>query len=176
VFWYNCQSEHLFYFHTSLWEGEKMRELSLAKHFRGPLPSASPCEHRTVSKSGRIICKKIVEGENEVSPNVCRTCPVKSIHCKNLRFTLRQITPSPLLVRYNGRTEIWDDDPPEVQLEQAACTAKVMPIEDARTCAQCALRQPLHKPVDAPARRPQQAEALGKVVPFPNREPVAAAG
>jgi hypothetical protein len=153
-----------------------MRELSLAKHFRGPLPSASPCEHRTVSKSGRIICKKIVEGENEVSPNVCRTCPVKSIHCKNLRFTLRQITPSPLLVRYNGRTEIWDDDPPEVQLEQAACTAKVMPIEDARTCAQCALRQPLHKPVDAPARRPQQAEALGKVVPFPNREPVAAAG
>lgn len=152
-----------------------MRELTLVKHFRGPLQSLSPCEHRTVSKTGRIICSKIVEGENEVSPHVCHTCPFKAIRCKNLRFTLRQITPAPLLVRYNGRTEIWDDDPPEIRLEQAACAARVIPIEDARTCAQCAMRQPLQAPTETAART-QSGDSIGKVVPFPTREAAAAAG
>ncbi|MGD2207423.1 MAG: hypothetical protein PVH17_11665, partial [Anaerolineae bacterium] len=39
------------------------------------------CEHRTVSKEGRIVCRKIVEGEGEVSPNVCRACPARAVNC-----------------------------------------------------------------------------------------------
>ena len=30
------------------------------------------CAQRSVDGDGRIICKKIVEGEHEVSPNICR--------------------------------------------------------------------------------------------------------
>ena len=140
-----------------------------------PSHSASSCEHRKVSKDGRIICAQIVEGDNEVSPNVCRDCPFKAVDCGHLRFSLRQTEPSRLIVRYNGRTEIWDDDPPELRFERAACTAKVMPIYEPRSCAGCALRQPLQAPVERPERRRRVAGA-GKAVPFPSREALVAAG
>jgi hypothetical protein len=140
-----------------------------------PTPSLSSCEHRAVSKDGRIVCQRIVEGDPEVSPNVCRDCPFKAVNCAHLKFSLRQISPSPLIVRYNGRTEIWDDDPPELRFERAACTAKVMPIHGPRACAECALRKPLRAPVERPAHRRKVAGA-GKVVPFPGREPLAATG
>jgi hypothetical protein len=140
-----------------------------------PTHSLSSCEHRAVSKDGRIVCQRIVEGDPEVSPNVCRDCPFKAVNCAHLKFSLRQISPSPLVVRYNGRTEIWDDDPPELRFERAACTAKVMPIHGPRACAECALRKPLQAPVERPAPRRKVAGA-GKVVPFPGREPLAATG
>jgi hypothetical protein len=150
-----------------------IRTLPLArsqKHARG----LSPCEHRTVSKGGRIVCAKIVDGDNEVSPNLCRTCPCKAVNCAHLRFSLRQTSPSPLIVRYNGRTEVWDDDPPELLFEHAACAARVVPIHGPRACAGCALRQALHAPAQEPARR--RLAQPGKVVPFPQREAVAATG
>jgi hypothetical protein len=127
-----------------------------------------------VSKDGRIICGKIVEGENEVSPNVCRTCPVKAVNCAHLRFSLCQTAPSPLIVRYNGRTEVWDDEPAELRFERAACAARVVPIHDPRACATCSLRQTLHTPVEPAARR--RVAGAGRVVPFPGREAVAATG
>jgi hypothetical protein len=135
----------------------------------------SSCEHRKVSKDGRIVCAQIVEGDNEVSPNVCRDCPFKVVNCSHLRFTLRQTLPSRLVVRYNGRTEIWDDDPPELHFERAACTAKVMPVYEPRSCAECTLRQPLQAPVEHPKRKRRLA-GTGKVVLFPSREALAAAG
>ena len=142
-----------------------------------PVGGLSLCEHRTVSKDGRIICAKIVEGENGISPNLCRRCPFKAVNCTHLRFSLRQTTPSPLVVRHNGRTEIWDDDPPEVRFEQAACTAKVVPIDDARACAHCSLRQPITVTGQAPVRELRPRAAAGaKVVPFPSREALVAAG
>ena len=52
------------------------------------------CAHRSVDRNGRIICKKIVEGDNEVSPNTCRDCPAKEIGCSKLRFSLRKFSPS----------------------------------------------------------------------------------
>ncbi|MFN2290294.1 MAG: hypothetical protein ACK2UC_03775, partial [Anaerolineae bacterium] len=75
------------------------------------------CEHRSVSKDGRIMCGKIVEGDPEVSPNLCRDCPFKAVNCSHLRFSLRLSSPSPLIVRFNGRTEVWDDDPPQLSFE-----------------------------------------------------------
>jgi hypothetical protein len=145
----------------------------------GPTPDLSPtlsaCEHRKVSKDGRIVCAQIVEGDNEVSPNICRDCPFKAVNCAHLRFTLRQTESTRLVVRYNGRTEIWNDDPPELYFERAACAAKVVPIYEPRSCARCALRQPLQAPVERPERRRRVAGA-GRTVQFLSREALVAAG
>jgi hypothetical protein len=153
-----------------------MRELSLAKRFTSPVQNLTACEHRSVSKDGRIICKKIVQGNCEVSPNICRACPFRAINCAHLRFSLRQVTPSPLIVRFNGRTEVWDDDPPEIHLERAACAAKVVPIEHPRSCKGCSLRQPLQESAKRIPRAAPRTAARGKVVPFPDRSVAAAAG
>ena len=169
-----------------------VRELQLARKLRmedarsdgalawAPSPakamqSLSSCQHRTVAKDGRIVCSRIVEGDPEVSPNVCRDCPFKVVNCSHLRFSLRQTSPSPLIVRYNGRTEVWDDGPCQLSFERAACTAKVMPIYEPRSCAGCALHKPLHEPAQRQSRR-RKAASLGKVVAFPSHEPVAVAG
>ena len=135
----------------------------------------SSCPHRTAAKDGRIVCSKVIEGDNEVTPNTCRDCPFKAVNCQHLRFSLHQRSPSPLIVRYNGRTEIWDDGPCELSFERAACAARVIPIHEPRSCVGCAL----HKPIQAPASLvggSRKAPSLGKVVTFPNAEPVAAAG
>jgi hypothetical protein len=139
-------------------------------------PGLSPCAHRTVSKDGRIICAKIVEGDNAVSLDVCRDCPVRAINCTHLSFSLRQTQPSRLIVRFNGRTEIWDDDPPEILFDTAACAAKVMPVDGPRSCAGCTLRMAIDSPTERPTPRQRRAAAVGKVVPFPRPSTVAAAG
>ncbi len=103
-----------------------------------------PCPFRQVDNDGRILCDKIKSGEREVSPNICRACPVSAINCTHLRATLDHRARPPITVRYgNGRTEIWDDVEPSITLERAACSAKVIPITSARDCAGCALRQPM---------------------------------
>jgi hypothetical protein len=150
-----------------------VRTLSLAQKRHEPAASTSPCEHRTVSKDGRIICRKIVEGENSITPELCHTCPFRAVNCTHLRFSLRKTSPSPLIVRFNGRTEVWDDDPPELHFRQAACSAQVIPIESPRSCANCALCQPEQSPAARPVQR-RKAARPGQVVPFPQREPVAA--
>jgi glycine/D-amino acid oxidase-like deaminating enzyme len=112
---------------------------------------ASRCEHRAVSKDGRIICRKIVLGENGVSPDLCRTCPFRAVNCSHLRFSLLRTSPSPLLVRFNGRTELWNDEPPEVRFRQAACGVRIVPIEHPDFCTGCSLRQPIQTPPKQPA-------------------------
>lgn len=153
-----------------------IRELSIARKQPQAKLVQSACDHRAVSKVGRIICTKIVEGDNVVSPEICQSCPVKAINCEHLCFSLRQTSPSPLTIRFNGRTEVWDDDPPEVRLQEAACAAKVLPVRDARTCLGCALRKPVDVPVQQPAAQECPSASNGKIVAFPVRNPVAAAG
>jgi hypothetical protein len=167
-----------------------IRQLPTVRQQEEPLPGLMPCEHRTVSKDGRILCVKIVEGDDVVSPEACRTCPFQAANCIHLRFSLQQTSPSPLIVRFNGRTEIWDDDPPELRFTRAACEARVLPVEDPRVCASCALRQSVHAPAEQPRRRQRKVVGGGKVqycelpsmpegdavVPFPPRGAVAAAG
>lgn len=128
-----------------------------------------PCEYREALDDGRIICEKITEGNPEVNPNICRRCPVTSINCQHLRFTLRKVGHKPIFVRYgNGATEVWDDNPPAVDFVRGACAEKVMPISSAQDCAGCQVhcparevvreREPAHGvPVTAPA---------GNVIPF----------
>jgi hypothetical protein len=153
-----------------------IRNLSAVRQPKEMVSAQSPCEHRMVSKDGRIVCRKIVVGDNSVSPNECRACPFWAVNCKHLRFSLQQTSPRPLVVRYNGREEVWDDDPAELRFEQAACAAKVAPIQDSRACAACSLRQAVGEPVEQPVRRRRRVAAGGKVVAFPGQAAVAAAG
>jgi hypothetical protein len=140
-----------------------------------PLAGLNSCEHRTVAKDGRIVCQRIVEGDNEVSPKVCFSCPFKAVNCSHLRFSLRQTCPSPITVRYNGRVEVWDDEPPELRFERAACARKKVPIFDPRSCVGCPLRQELQALAKKPSLRTRRSNGVGKVVPFPGREVAAAA-
>jgi hypothetical protein len=131
------------------------------------------CEYRAVDGDGRVTCKKIVEGDNEVSPNLCRNCPARQINCDKLRFSLQKICPSPIVVRYgNGHSEVWNDEPPRISFLRAACAARIAPISDPRQCAVCALR-PAGEPVLEEIPLPRVATG-GKVIPFPQRVAAAA--
>jgi hypothetical protein len=151
-------------------------DLALCHPDRDPAANPRPCEHRSVAKEGRIVCGRITEGDNEVSPSVCQACPFMAVNCGHLRFSLCQTSPSPIIVRFNGHTEVWDDKPPELQFHRAACAAKVVPIEHPGTCAECALRIPVRVPSEATDPRSRRVNKPGKVVPFPERNVAAAAG
>lgn len=126
------------------------------------------CVYRKVSQDGRIICQKIVQGDNEVSPNLCRDCPAKQVSCDKLRFCLQKSSPSPLVVRYgNGHCEVWDNEPARLSFLRAACTARIAPISDPRQCAACPLRTPA-EPLSEDSPLSQVARG-GKVIPFPPR-------
>jgi hypothetical protein len=145
-----------------------IRKLSTVREQTEPVTGLGSCEHRTVSKDGHIICAEITEGENTVSSDGCRTCPVQAVNCTHLRFSLRQSSPRPLIVRYNGRTEVWDDEPAEVHFEQAACAAQVMPIEHPQVCRLCiAATDPCRRRAappasQAPGDRWRQSGALSR--------------
>jgi len=131
------------------------------------------CAYRSVASDGRIICRKIVEGDNEVSPNLCRGCPAKQINCEKLRFSLQKFSPTPIVVRYgNGHSEVWDDEPARITFLKAACVAKVALISDPRQCAACALRT-VSEPAIEEISLPQVASG-GKVIAFPQRAAAAA--
>jgi hypothetical protein len=131
------------------------------------------CQYRSVDRDGRIICKKIVEGDNEVSPNLCRDCPARQITCDKLRFSLQKLSASPIVVRYgNGHSEVWGDEPARITFLRAACMAKVVPISDPRQCAACALRT-VGEPVLEEIPVPRVATG-GKVIAFPQRVAAAA--
>lgn len=119
-----------------------------------------PCPFRQVDDEGHILCEKIKSGDREVSPSICRACPVAQINCAHLRATLDHQARSPLTVRYgNGKTEIWDDPAPPIALQRAACAAKVISILSPRDCAGCPIQAPVS--VDAVAMStPRGAPAL----------------
>src|SRR5512135_839145 len=111
------------------------------------MQNLKPCPFRHVDDEGHILCEKIKTGDREVSPNICRACPIMHINCAHLRATLDHDIRPPITVRYgNGKTEIWEDDAPSISLARAACAAKVIPILSPRDCAGCALRQALITP------------------------------
>ena len=139
------------------------------------------CTHRSVACDGRIVCSKITEGDNEVSPNICRDCPARQVGCDKLRFSLEKSSPSPIVVRYgNGHSEVWNDEPARISFLRAACAVKVVPISDPRQCAACALRAVSEAVVEeiplprAVRQAHQEVAGGGKVIAFPQRVAVAA--
>ena len=107
-----------------------------------------PCPYRHADDEGHILCDKIKSGDREVSPNICRTCPVAHSNCAHLRATLDHQARPPIVVRWgNGKSQVWDDVANDsIALTRAACAAKVLPIHSPRDCAGCALRLPVDSP------------------------------
>ncbi len=102
-----------------------------------------PCPHRRVDDNGRILCGWIKNGDNQVSADLCRACPVSQIDCQHLRAALGKTAPSPITVRYaTGRVEVWNDEAPSIDFTQAACRAKTIPIQSVKDCSGCPLRMP----------------------------------
>lgn len=125
-----------------------------------------PCPHGNVAEDGRIVCKMILSGDNEVSPNLCRECPARAIACDQLRFSLQKIVSRPITVRYaTGRVEVLDDQPPRLVFQRAACAEQVVPVDSPLQCAACELRsRHTAQPATLPARMPA---GKGKIIPFP---------
>ncbi len=121
-----------------------------------------PCPYRHADDDGLILCNQIKTGDREVSPNLCRVCPIANINCAHLRATLAHHVRPPITVRWgNGKTEVWDDLADNaLSLARAACAAKVTPIASARDCAGCALRVPLVTAAPPTAAQPIAAPRL----------------
>lgn len=110
-----------------------------------------PCPNRLVDGEGHILCNQIKRGDREVSPAICRACPIAQIDCRHLKATLDQQTRAPITVRWgNGKTQIWEDPTPPLAMQRAACAAKTIPILSPRDCAGCAIRQVLVMPEAIP--------------------------
>ncbi|MBI4787046.1 MAG: hypothetical protein HY782_08375, partial [Chloroflexi bacterium] len=136
------------------------------------MQNLKPCPYRQVDDEGHILCNKIKTGDREVSPNVCRACPVAAISCAHLRATLDHQARPPITVRYgNGKTEIWEDEAPSIALARAACAAKVIPILAPRDCAGCPIRQALVTPDAIAVRPPATPAEQPAVTSAPRRAP-----
>ena len=121
-------------------------------HQPRPLIPENHCEHRQVTADGRVICRKVGRGDAEVSVALCAACPAALIQCPHLRFTLRKHAPMPIVVRYaGGRTEVWDDMPPSMRFERAACALCRDAINTPADCAGCTLRAAVAEPRRAAA-------------------------
>lgn len=126
------------------------------------------CPYRQVDDEGHILCDKIKTGEREVTPNICRACPIMAIHCAHLRAVLEHQTRPAIVVRWgNGKSRVLDDLPATISIERAACAEKVIPIHSPRDCANCALR----KPLDAVPIAPTQIPVRGRRQPAPSVPP-----
>jgi hypothetical protein len=139
-----------------------------------------PCPYRHADDDGHILCDKIKTGDREVSPNICRACPVAQINCAHLRAALDHHARPPIVVRWgNGKSQVWDDFAQDsLTLTRAACAEKVTPIHAPRDCAGCALRNAVDNPQSA-VDRPMTADrrpptALPRVIPrAPRSAPLA---
>jgi len=142
------------------------------------MQSLRPCPYRQVDDEGHILCDKIKSGDREVSPNICRACPVSAINCAHLRATLDHQARPPITVRYgNGKTEVWEDAAPSITLARAACAVKVTPIHSPRDCAGCPIRQPLvtAESINVIAQHPAPAPLPASRRPAASRMPRVAA-
>jgi hypothetical protein len=119
------------------------------------MPDLKPCPFRHADDEGHILCDKIKSGDREVTPNICRACPVAHINCAHLRATLEHHARPPITVRWgNGKSQVWDDFAHDaISLSSAACAEKVIPIHSPRDCAGCALRKPVDSPQSTVDRR-----------------------
>lgn len=137
------------------------------------------CRFRNVTEDGRVVCQKIVQGDNEVSAGMCQRCPAMACGCSDLRFTLRKNSSSPILVRWgNGRTEVWNNEPSQVAFVRAACAARIVPIVSPQDCAGCRIcTDSASRPMATVDRGGHQRRQLAngeKIIAF--REAAAAVG
>jgi hypothetical protein len=128
------------------------------------------CQNRGVSEDGRISCRKIVRGDQEVSLAVCESCPAAAANCGHLRFSLEKEGESSIVLRYgNGRSEILEGGPAGVHFTKSACAAQLRQVEPHRDCAGCPMRGEAFVRQVLPPVRTDTAAIRAKVIPFPSR-------
>lgn len=126
------------------------------------------CQHRGVDEDGKIICRKIARGDQEVTLAICDACPAAACNCGNLKFSLEKESDSTLTIRYgNGRTEVLEARPAGVHFVKAACSALMKPVDVHRDCSGCLLRKEGFVRDVIVAAQVDVVPAAPKVIPFP---------
>jgi hypothetical protein len=114
----------------------------------------TPCRFRNVTEDGQLVCARIAAGDCEVSPDICRACPVAAVNCRHLRASLAKRDGGGIIVRYgNGRSEVWPGEPAGVHMQRAACAAICLPVAGPEACAGCHLHSPASGADEREARR-----------------------
>jgi len=127
------------------------------------------CQHRAVSDDGRITCRKIMKGDQEVSLAMCEACPAAAASCGHLRFSLEKEGGSAVVIRYgNGRTEVLETGPAGVSFVKAACAALLRPIDTRADCAGCLLRTEGFARELIPATELPAMPGRARIIPFPH--------
>ncbi len=125
------------------------------------------CQHRGVSDEGKVTCKKISRGDNEVSLSICEACPAANCNCGHLRFSLEKEGESSVVIRYgNGRSELLEGSAGGVRFTKSACAAQMRPVDTRRDCLACPLRSDgfVHNVI--PPAHMESIPARAKVIPF----------
>jgi hypothetical protein len=133
------------------------------------------CQNRGVSDDGKITCKKILRGDQEVSLSICEACPAAACNCGHLRFSLEKDGETSIIIRYgNGRSEVLEGSPAAVRFSKSACAAQMKPVDVYHDCSACTLRSAgfVHSLVSA--ARAEAPSAHAKVLPFRPLEPAIA--
>lgn len=125
------------------------------------------CEYRGVSEDGKVTCRKIARGDQEVSLAICEACPAAACNCGHLRFSLQKESDSTVVIRYgNGRTEVLESGPAGVRFSKAACAALLRPVDTRSDCADCPLRSDGFVHDVLPPLRLDAQPVRAKVIPF----------
>ena len=128
------------------------------------------CQHRGVSDEGKVSCRKIAKGDQEVSLAICEACPAAACNCGHLRFSLEKEGESRLLIRYgNGRTEVLDGGTAGVRFTKSACAAQMRSDRHAyRLCGLPVAQRGLRARLD-PGSTDRRAAAARQGNPVPRR-------
>jgi hypothetical protein len=126
------------------------------------------CQHRGVSDEGKVTCKKIARGDNEVLLSICEACPAASCNCGHLRFSLEKENDSAVVIRYgNGKTEVLEAAPSGVRFTKSACAAQLRPVDTRTDCVGCPLRSNGFVHDVVPAVQVESSPLRAKIVAFP---------
>lgn len=133
------------------------------------------CQNRGVSEDGKITCKKIRRGDQEVSLSMCEACPAADCNCGHLRFSLETDGETSIVIRYgNGRSEVLEGSPAAVRFTKSACAAQMRPVDTHRDCSGCTLRSSGFVHSIAPSVHAGGLSVRAKVLPFHRPDAVVA--
>ena len=125
------------------------------------------CQHRTVSEEGKVTCRKIARGDNEVTLAMCEACPAAQCNCGHLRFSLEKDGDSSVVIRYgNGKTDMLESSPSAIRFARSACAAQLRPVDTRTDCTSCPLRSDGFVHSVIPPMRVDVAPVRAKVIPF----------
>jgi hypothetical protein len=128
------------------------------------------CQNRGVSEDGKISCRKITRGDQEVTAAICESCPAAAANCGHLRFSLEKQGESTIILRYgNGRSEILEARPAGVRFTKAACAAQLRSIEPRQDCAGCPMRGEAFVRQVVPPAQVEVTPVRAKIIQFPAR-------